>query len=275
MQALRWIFNLISVLAAGVVLANGARWLIGESSAPSALRSAIDRPTMLLALQADCVVCKESSPFYRELVARNSREHLYDIVAAFPSKDSQRAERFIELQRLSFDRVVFSDLGAAGILGTPTLLVIDRNGRLAKRFVGGLNAKQQSELLALTTNAKQDGYSPQFGRENDHIAAPTSANVDIVLDVREREHFQSSHWPNSINVPLKEIQVRYLEEIGKYKRIGIAHREVSHACATDVPAGDSQLSSLVLPDAGAVAKKILAELGHTGEILLIDTTPPE
>ena len=269
--------NVVSILAIGITIAQGYRIIAGERAASTMEPTASSRPSIVLVLQADCPYCKVSTPFYQKLLATNISDRAFDIVAAFPPKDATKAARYLTDQSIHPDRVIFTDPTQVGVNGTPAVLALDRDGRVFRKMVGLLNPSQQAELLQLVSRSAGSPHNVvrQVPLRVDHVDAPNGAVADVVLDIRERAEFQRSRWPGSINVPLQEIQARYIEEISQYRRIAIAHRAEGFSCAPDTANEGIAAPIIRVQDAGTLAKRLLGDLGHSSnDIVIIDGTPP-
>jgi peroxiredoxin len=102
--------------------------------------------TLVLALSTNCHFCTESAPFYRELVkeakARNVRT-----IAVFPQSPTQ-ATSYLTAQTVTVDSIQQSLLPDIQVLGTPTVLLIDEDGKVKAVWIGKLPAEQERDLLA-------------------------------------------------------------------------------------------------------------------------------
>jgi hypothetical protein len=104
------------------------------------------RETMLVVLQDGCRFCTESSPFYRRLVEQSSRNAGVRLIAVLP-QDPDRGRRYLDSLGVTIAEVKQSDLGAIGVAGTPTLLLLDNQGKVEASWVGTLSAPQEAEVL--------------------------------------------------------------------------------------------------------------------------------
>jgi hypothetical protein len=100
-------------------------------------------PTLLLVLSSTCRYCHESLPFYRQLVAE--REGFQVIAGSAESPETFSS--YLRAANLSVDKAVKMEKSAwQGVSATPTLLVIDSNGRVSAAWVGLLSDEQQAEV---------------------------------------------------------------------------------------------------------------------------------
>ncbi len=104
---------------------------------------------LVLALAPDCHFCNESMTFYARLLDRRDRSRSQvKVVAAVPSGDA----RMLEHARLAAngvrpDALVQVDFRQLKIQGTPTILLVDRQGKVLSVWMGKLNTQGESEVL--------------------------------------------------------------------------------------------------------------------------------
>ncbi|HVO99356.1 MAG TPA: redoxin domain-containing protein [Bryobacteraceae bacterium] len=92
--------------------------------------------TLVLFLSTHCKFCETSLPFYRELNTKLSEKKAAGhIVAVFPQTPAE-VRAFKEKQNLEIDSVADAQLSDYGVSGTPTLLLVNRDGKTVKSWVG-------------------------------------------------------------------------------------------------------------------------------------------
>ncbi len=101
-----------------------------------------DRSRVLLIVSASCRYCSESTPFYRRL--RNVQPEL-SLVAAFPH-DQVAGDAWLSENGLSGLPSV-GKVTTPWRLVTPTLALVDEEGRVTKSWVGRLNEQAEEEVL--------------------------------------------------------------------------------------------------------------------------------
>lgn len=99
--------------------------------------------TLVAVLRSDCPFCERSKPFYRRLAARE-REDVQFVIAAPPGDMDIESYRPV----LEPDSIVFIERGTLPVLGTPTLLLVDREGAVEAAWTGQLSPDQEGEVLA-------------------------------------------------------------------------------------------------------------------------------
>lgn len=109
---------------------------------PAALRP--DGMTALLVLNSQCRYCDESVPFYQQLLAAGTRKAR--IVAASVEPEAQ-FKRYLADAGLKPDLAVHFE--RMNVPGTPTLVVIDSQGKVLRSWLGKLSSEQEDEISKL------------------------------------------------------------------------------------------------------------------------------
>ncbi|MFL6196252.1 MAG: TlpA family protein disulfide reductase [Thermoanaerobaculia bacterium] len=105
---------------------------------------------LVVAVQPGCHYCNDSMPFYKRLIdERNSKSSPVKFIAAVPS-DEAKAE---ENQKFAAagtqpDHMVKLDFASVKVPGTPTILLVDNNGKVLDFWVGKLDSDREKEVLA-------------------------------------------------------------------------------------------------------------------------------
>ncbi len=104
--------------------------------------------TLVLALKIGCHFCEESTPFYKKLVEmRNSGETDVHMAAVFPDDDESVREYFTQ-RGLKMDAICGIPPAKINVSGTPTLILVNREGRVIKTWVGKLSAGEEEQVTA-------------------------------------------------------------------------------------------------------------------------------
>ena len=106
--------------------------------------------TLVLALHIGCIHCEREMKFYERLVSLlKTNSASVHIVAIFPDSEEQvsteYSRRLVGIQKTS--GVDFSQLH---VLGTPTLILLDRDGVVQDRWIGELSPGDKKEVLKAT-----------------------------------------------------------------------------------------------------------------------------
>lgn len=101
--------------------------------------------TLLIALQRGCRFCEESAGFYHRLYEQRGQTLNPRIVAVVPGEKSE-VERYLSDQGILADQVINLSLSELNVSGTPTLMLVDHEGRVNGVWVGKLNDNQEKEV---------------------------------------------------------------------------------------------------------------------------------
>jgi peroxiredoxin len=104
------------------------------------------KQSVVLALNTGCHFCSESADFYRRLVSSADRKETR-VLALLPQPVSD-SRAYLEKLGVTVTDVVQSPLSVAGVSGTPTVLLVDRQGRIRKAWVGKLGPEQEGQVIA-------------------------------------------------------------------------------------------------------------------------------
>jgi len=102
--------------------------------------------TLVLVLSTRCHYCAESGPFYQRLVSQARRNRRTGVAAVFP-EDTAESDRFLARLGVSVEKVITLPLSAVGTRGTPTLLLIGKNGLVRSAWIGRLTAAREAEVI--------------------------------------------------------------------------------------------------------------------------------
>jgi hypothetical protein len=146
----------VVVAAAAVCLVVGRQYVTGApSGTPETFRgrtvnlasitSSPSSRNVVLALSQSCHFCQDEMPFYHTLgeAARGTKTHVY---AVFPPAETG-SDTYLASRSVRVDGVASERLDALGVRGTPTVLVVDAKGKIARAWVGALNDAQKQEVL--------------------------------------------------------------------------------------------------------------------------------
>ena len=104
---------------------------------------------LLVAVSPGCHFCNESMPFYKELLdKRNEKSSPIKFVAAVPNEaaKAEESQKFATAGAQP-DNLVHLDFAAIKVPGTPTLLLVDNNGKVLDVWVGKLDERGQKQVL--------------------------------------------------------------------------------------------------------------------------------
>lgn len=102
------------------------------------------KQTLLLAVSSTCHFCTESAPFYKQLARERGRTRL---IALLPQPIDE-GKRYLEGLGVTVDEIRQTPLSSINVNGTPTLMLVDRDGVVIKTWVGRLAEEQQADVLS-------------------------------------------------------------------------------------------------------------------------------
>jgi hypothetical protein len=100
---------------------------------------------LVLALSTGCHFCSESADFYQRLVP-SAESNGTRVLAVLPQPISD-GRSYLEKLGVTVSEVVQSPLGAVDVSGTPTVLLIDGQGKIRKAWVGKLGPEQERQVM--------------------------------------------------------------------------------------------------------------------------------
>ena len=125
--------------------------LVGQASISAVSLPGINwgqnKQTLLLVLQEGCHFCNDSAGFYQRLVKDSQASGNTTFVAVLPGavRDSRT---YLEHLGVPITDVRQEGLGALGVQGTPTLLLINDKGTVTKSWVGRLPTEKEREVIS-------------------------------------------------------------------------------------------------------------------------------
>lgn len=178
-----------------VALAVGFVTLRGKISSPHTPRSlaagdrlvqvpGIDwsrhRRTLVLALNTGCHFCQDSAPFYQRLTqAQRPAADDVDIVAVFPN-DAEAVQQTLKDEGLALRSIAAVELEKFGVTGTPTLILVDSQGRVERTWFGLLTPREELEVMGVVSGGGQ-------GSSASELRAPqVDGNKPIASDTNDQ-----------------------------------------------------------------------------------------
>lgn len=98
-------------------------------------------PAVVAVLRSTCGFCTESMPLYREL----SRIRPFIVVS---NESPETISKYLGSHGVRASRIVTVPASSMAVPGTPTLFVVDREGRIVIREVGRLSDTKSRALVA-------------------------------------------------------------------------------------------------------------------------------
>jgi thioredoxin-related protein len=152
---------LVCIIAAGILIRNnffpprpaGAPPEAVKGETLAELRGVVPAGSdkaLVMAISPTCHFCNDSMPFYKQLLdKRNQSNSAVKVIAAVPAAEAQSAEqKNLADHGVQPDALVHVDFAKIKVPGTPTLLLVDKQGKVLDVWVGKLNESREREVLA-------------------------------------------------------------------------------------------------------------------------------
>ena len=104
-----------------------------------------NKRTLVLAVSTQCHFCTESAPFFQRI--QKERPEALKMLAVLPQAVDE-GRKYLDGEGVHVDDVKQATLSAIGVTGTPTMLLVDGKGTVAKVWQGKLPPDQQAGVLA-------------------------------------------------------------------------------------------------------------------------------
>ena len=103
--------------------------------------------SLVLVLKKGCHFCEDSAPFYQRLAAQQQGDRSNTaIVAVFPDA-ADAVNEVVQAEGLAVHALAGVPLDTLKVSGTPSLLLVDRNGTVLNAWIGMLSPKQELEVM--------------------------------------------------------------------------------------------------------------------------------
>ena len=102
--------------------------------------------TLLLVFDKGCPYCTASAPFYQQMVRETDQKRTVQLIAVLP-QDISEGKQYLSDLNVSIPEVRQSEFKALGVRGTPTLILVNRNGEVVQSWAGKLSSKEETEVL--------------------------------------------------------------------------------------------------------------------------------
>jgi len=103
--------------------------------------------TLLIAMNTKCDYCTQSIPFYNQLAdIKNTGKISPRAVAIFPNSKDE-VQQYTQQYQLKIDHKSAIDFEHLKLAGTPTMILVDQNGRVINFWVGALRPEAQQQFL--------------------------------------------------------------------------------------------------------------------------------
>ena len=110
-----------------------------------------DGTTLVLVLQRGCRFCDESAHFYRRLWQQRSSSEPR-MIAVVPG-DRAEVSKYLGELGVVVDGIVNASLADIYVSATPTLILVDRSGKVSNVWVGKLDTSRENEVIQRAFNS--------------------------------------------------------------------------------------------------------------------------
>jgi len=101
--------------------------------------------TLVLVLSTGCNFCTESAPFYKEVIQK--RKGSTRLVAVLP-QSVEAGRKYLADLGIAVDEVRQAPPSSLGVQGTPTLLLVNKEGVITNSWRGKLPQEKELEVIA-------------------------------------------------------------------------------------------------------------------------------
>lgn len=106
----------------------------------------LNKQTLLLVLRNGCHFCSDSAAFYQRLAAERGIKTHAKLVAVLPGTGND-SRKYLDHLGVPIEEVRQAGLGALGVAGTPTLLLVNDKGVVTHSWRGQLPPQQEEEVI--------------------------------------------------------------------------------------------------------------------------------
>ena len=123
------------------------------------------------------------------------------------------ARAYATSRTLPFGTILSVPLTALAVTGTPTLLLVDENGQVVRRWTGLPSPAAEVEV-ANSFGVTLDQPAPVVYARLDDIRARLRRGTGFsIVDARDRRLYAIGHLKDAISMPLDELEARAIHEI--------------------------------------------------------------
>ncbi|PYS89282.1 MAG: hypothetical protein DMF64_18185, partial [Acidobacteria bacterium] len=119
---------------------------VGSTIPLAGMNWAQNKQTLLLVLRDGCHLCSDSAPFYQRLVKEQDAQSDTELAAVLPGTVAD-SRAYLNRLGVPIKDVRQTSLGALGISGTPTILLVNDQGVVTQAWVGRLPTDKEVEVI--------------------------------------------------------------------------------------------------------------------------------
>jgi thioredoxin-related protein len=118
---------------------------IGKTILVDNLDTSKSSKNVLIVMMKGCRYCEASMGFYKTLMQENQGTAI-KFVAVFPP-GTEDVNGYLGKYGITGLDVKYSELSAVNVDGTPTIIVIDQNGKVTRWWMGQLSIEREKEVM--------------------------------------------------------------------------------------------------------------------------------
>jgi peroxiredoxin len=121
----------------------------GSSISLAGVNWSANHKTLVMAVRPGCPWCTASAQFYLDILHSNSAK-TFHIVSISPDT-VQNTRSYLQKLHLNIEDIRQVEFELLGIQGTPTLILVDRNGHIESTWIGKLSPRKEAEVFQALT----------------------------------------------------------------------------------------------------------------------------
>jgi hypothetical protein len=102
--------------------------------------------TVLFLLSPQCHFCSESAPFYRRLTGDPALTKRFRFIAVLPSQVDE-SKSYLSTLKVTVNDILQFNFASWGVPGTPTIILVNSEGKVQGTWVGKLSAGEEDRIL--------------------------------------------------------------------------------------------------------------------------------
>lgn len=102
--------------------------------------------SLVMVLSTTCKYCSDSAQFYKRLTEKTSTEPSLGTVAVFPQKVGESAI-YLKEKEIKVGQILEAEPSEFSVRGTPSLLLVNKDGVVLDSWVGKLTPEKEQEVL--------------------------------------------------------------------------------------------------------------------------------
>lgn len=110
--------------------------------------------TLVLAIRKGCSFCKARFPFYRRLSELEKSANLRAHVLAVMPDNQEVGATELQSNGIVVEGIFSEPLNKINITGTPTIMLVDVHGHVARAWVGQLSPREELDVIKAASSAR-------------------------------------------------------------------------------------------------------------------------